>query len=73
MNHLATLGPGLTPAASSVDGDLIPGRFHMATLVFQRARQLKSGARPRVEAAGHPLARLAELEVSANTVSWSLV
>jgi hypothetical protein len=67
--------PAITGSSAAVTGAverLVPGSFHMATVVFQRARQLKSGSRPRVDAADHPLARLAQLEVSANTVSWSL-
>jgi hypothetical protein len=73
MTPLAADGTGSAAAAGNAGGGLIPGAFHMATMVFQRARQLKSGSRPRVDAADHPLARLAQLEVSANTVSWSLV
>jgi DNA-directed RNA polymerase subunit K/omega len=46
--------------------------FHIAALAFQRARQLKNGARPRVDAAGHRPTRLALLEVLADTISWSV-
>jgi DNA-directed RNA polymerase subunit K/omega len=45
-------------------------RFHVASLAFQRARQLKQGARPRVDAAGHKVVTLALLEVMADTVSF---
>ena len=47
-------------------------RFHIASLAFQRTRQLKQGARPRVEANGHKVCTLALLEVLADTVSWHL-
>lgn len=47
-------------------------RFHLLALVFQRVRQLKAGARPRIEAEDHKPTRLALLEVMADTVSWSL-
>lgn len=47
-------------------------RFHIASLAFQRTRQLKLGARPRVEATGHKVCTLALLEVLADTISWHL-
>jgi DNA-directed RNA polymerase subunit K/omega len=46
--------------------------FHIVALCFQRARQLKAGARPRVEPGRHSLPRLAQLEVLADTVSWTV-
>ena len=46
-------------------------RFHIAALVFQRARQIQAGARPRVDGAGHRTTRIALLEVLADTVSWT--
>jgi DNA-directed RNA polymerase subunit K/omega len=46
--------------------------FHIVALTFQRARQLKSGARPRVEPSDHRPTRLALLEVLADTVSWTI-
>jgi len=46
--------------------------FHIAALTFQRARQLKNGARPRVESDGHRPTRLALLEVLSDRISWSL-
>ena len=49
------------------------GRFHIATLVMRRARQLKDGARSRTEADGHTLCRLALMEVLAGAISWSVV
>jgi DNA-directed RNA polymerase subunit K/omega len=42
--------------------------FYRATLIFQRARQLQSGARPRVDSRGHSLTRVALLEVLAGLV-----
>ena len=47
-------------------------RFHIASLAFQRTRQLKQGARPRVESRGHKVCTLALLEVLADTISWHL-
>jgi DNA-directed RNA polymerase subunit K/omega len=47
-------------------------RFHIATLCFQRARQLQAGARPRVEDSDHRPTRLALLEVLADTISWTI-
>lgn len=60
-------------APSPISGDGLPlSRFHIAALAFQRARQLQNGARPRVEAAGHKVPRVALLEVMADTISWDL-
>jgi len=42
-------------------------------MTFQRARQLKNGARPRVDSADHRPTRLALLEVLANTISWTVL
>ncbi len=59
----------LTPLGSKTGSGL--NRFHIAALAFQRTRQLKLGARPRVDAPGHKVVTLALLEVLADTVSWS--
>ncbi len=45
--------------------------FHLVSVVFQRAKQLQNGARPRVEAGDHKATRVALLEVLADTVSWT--
>jgi DNA-directed RNA polymerase subunit K/omega len=50
----------------------ILARFHVAVLAFQRVRQLRDGARPRVDPAGHTLPRVAILEVAAELVDWSV-
>jgi DNA-directed RNA polymerase subunit K/omega len=47
--------------------------FHLVAVVFQRAKQLQNGARPRVEAGRHKATRVALLEVLADTVSWTAV
>ena len=47
-------------------------QLHTATCTFQRARQLKDGARPRVEPRGHTILRVALMEVTAGMVSWSI-
>jgi DNA-directed RNA polymerase subunit K/omega len=57
------------PPAIPIDGRLTG--FHLVSVVFQRAKQLKSGARPRVDAGDHKATRVALLEVLADTVSWS--
>jgi DNA-directed RNA polymerase subunit K/omega len=48
------------------------GRFHIATLVMQRAKQLEHGARPRAQADGHKPCRLALIEVLVGAVQWSV-
>ena len=53
-------------------GSPLENRFHVASLVFQRVRQLQNGARPRVDPAGHKPLHLALLEVLANTVTWTI-
>jgi DNA-directed RNA polymerase subunit K/omega len=55
-----------------IGGSPLQNRFHVAALVFQRVRQLKNGARPRVDPGGHKSLHLALLEVLANTVSWTI-
>lgn len=42
--------------------------FFVATLMFHREKQLRGGARPRVDARGHTPARVAQLEVQAGLV-----
>jgi DNA-directed RNA polymerase subunit K/omega len=64
----APKAPG--PAADSTAPPV--NRFHIATLAFQRAKQLQNGARPRVEDSDHGPTRLALLEVMADTISWKL-
>jgi DNA-directed RNA polymerase subunit K/omega len=52
------------------NGPLTP--FHVASVAFQRARQLKNGARPRVDSVSRNPTRLALLEVLADTVPWTV-
>ena len=59
-------------AVTGGDGSGLQSRFHVAALVFQRVRQLKNGALPRVDPAGHKPLHLALLEVLANTVPWTI-
>jgi len=62
----------MPPAASNPrNGPLTP--FHVASVAFQRARQLKNGARPRVDSASRSPTRLALLEVLADTVPWTVL
>ncbi|HEU0090640.1 MAG TPA: hypothetical protein VFS78_00905 [Vicinamibacteria bacterium] len=48
------------------------GNFHLATIVFRRALQLRSGARPRIDPAGHKLGHVAFLEVTAGAIPWEV-
>jgi DNA-directed RNA polymerase subunit K/omega len=67
-----TVVPALAgPPINSTDGPL--SGFHLVSVVFQRAKQLQNGARPRVEAGHHKSTRVALLEVLADTVSWTAV
>jgi DNA-directed RNA polymerase subunit K/omega len=47
-------------------------RFHIIVLAFQRAKQLRDGARPRVEVATRRPTRVALAEVMADTISWTV-
>lgn len=60
---------GLPP---SLNGDEPMNKFCLVTVTFQRAKQLQNGARPRVETGGHKFQRVAQLEVMAGLVSWSV-
>jgi DNA-directed RNA polymerase subunit K/omega len=48
-------------------------RLLVAVLVFQRAAQLRKGARPRVDTDSRKSNRLALLEVMSGMVAWSVV
>jgi DNA-directed RNA polymerase subunit K/omega len=56
--------------AGGADGGEVMNPFHVAVVAFLRAKQLESGARPRVDWPGHKLAKLAVREVLAHTVGW---
>jgi DNA-directed RNA polymerase subunit K/omega len=62
--------------APEIDSDVVDsrllGRFHVAAVAFQRARQLQNNARPRVEVDGHKVHRVALMEVMAGAVEWSI-
>lgn len=60
------------PAPVTTRSKALLSGFHIAALAFQRAHQLKQGARPRVAAVGHKLVTIALLEVMADTISWSV-
>lgn len=55
----------------TLDTKTMGNRFLLSAIAFQRTRQLKGGAKARVEPSGHKPTYLAVLEVLANTVSWS--
>jgi hypothetical protein len=69
---------------SSRSGDAVGGSHHQREqraapeqlshryLVFQRAKQLQNGARPRVDAVGHKPTRVALMEVAADAISWTV-
>ena len=60
------------PAGGEVgDTESMANRFLLSAIAFLRTKQLKEGARSRVENAGHKATYLAVLEVLANTISWS--
>ena len=42
--------------------------FHLATVIFRRAVQLRGGARPRVDPEGHKVGHVAFLEVTAGAI-----
>ena len=65
----SSVSPAGQPAMDSVKAN----RFYMISLIFQRARQLQQGARPRVYKDGHKSIRLAHLEVAAGLISWELM
>jgi len=70
MKAPGALGRALAaPPTIASDGPL--SGFHLACVVFQRAKQLQNGARPMVDAADHKPTRVALLEVLADTVSWT--
>ena len=54
------------------DGQRPWGSFHLATVMFRRAVQLRGGAKPRVEVNGHKFLQLARLEVTAGTIPWEV-
>jgi len=63
-----------TPAElpGSIEGQKAWGNFHLATVMFRRALQLRSGAKPRVYTNGHKFVHVAFLEVTAGAVSWEV-
>lgn len=63
--------PSTASAADAMER-MLADRFYQIALIFQRARQLKNGAEPRVYADGHKPTRLAQLEVMAGLISWEI-
>ena len=57
--------------ADTRDTGSMANRFLLSAIAFQRTKQLKEGAKARVESADHKATRVAVLEVLANTISWS--
>jgi DNA-directed RNA polymerase subunit K/omega len=61
-----------TEVLANDDGQAPWGAFHLATIMFHRVRQLRSGSRPRVEPEGHKPYRVALLEVQAGAIPWEV-
>ena len=59
------------PALPAPAGPAAENRFLLCAIAFQRTRQLKDGAAPRIDGDKRKATRLAVLEVIADTVSWS--
>ena len=64
--------PGVAEENQKLRRDL-QNSFHLVVLASQRAKQLASGARPRVDPGDHTPIRVAVLEVHAGMVSWSIL
>jgi DNA-directed RNA polymerase subunit omega len=50
----------------------VDSKFRFITVAAQRAKQLQSGAKPRVDSRSRKPTRIAVEETIANTVSWEL-
>ena len=50
----------------------VDSKFRFITVASQRAKQLQSGAKPRVETRSRKPTRIAVEETLANTVSWEI-
>jgi hypothetical protein len=61
---------GARTEISATDGQRSWGQFHLATVMFLRAIQLRAGARPRVVTGGHKFVQVALREVIAGTITW---
>jgi RNA polymerase Rpb6 len=48
------------------------GSFHLATVMFRRAVQLRNGARPRVHADGRKFLQIAFIEVTTGVIPWEI-
>ncbi len=59
--------------AVHANGNDLQSKFRLVVLSLQRARQLHSGARPRVEAGRHKYLWIAMREVASGMVSWDVV
>lgn len=60
--------PLLSDLGALSRGQVAGDGFYVATLIFQRAKQLRDGARPRLDARGHTPTRVALMEVMAGLV-----
>lgn len=60
--------PHLSDLSALTRGQAAGDSFYVVTLMFQRAKQLREGAHPRLDARGHTPTRVALLEVLAGLV-----
>ena len=76
LKRMAIRGAGVfgprTEVVANQDGQTPWGSFHLATVMFQRARQLRAGSRPRVEPEGHKPLRIALLEITSGAIPWEV-
>lgn len=61
-----------TEVLATCDGQQPWGSFHLATVMFRRAVQLRNGARPRVETDGHKFVQIAFMEVTTGVIPWEV-
>jgi DNA-directed RNA polymerase subunit K/omega len=64
---------GPVPVTNASSAGFHDNRFLLVVVAFQRAAQLRGGARPHLEARGHKSCTMAIAEVMAGTVAYSVV
>jgi DNA-directed RNA polymerase subunit K/omega len=68
---MAAAATGTDSQADARNIASMENRFLLSAIAFQRTKQLKEGAKARVDSGDHKATYLAVLEVLANTISWS--
>ena len=61
-----------TEVLATCEGQQPWGNFHLATVMFRRALQLRNGARPRVDVDGHKFLQIALIEVTTGVIPWEI-